>query len=129
MPLPIPNNKEKKSDFVSRCISEVAKNPKFKDNKQRIAICYTQFDEAKKSKASVIGEIDGEEFLIFSESAYPKKAKAEEHMMEEESPEHEADPEDEKEDMEEEECDCEEGETCEKCKEMEAKKAKAKKAK
>jgi DNA-binding transcriptional regulator/RsmH inhibitor MraZ len=124
MPLPTPNNKEKKSDFVSRCISEVAKDPKFKDNKQRVAICYTQFDEAKKSKASVVGEIDGEEFLIYSDSAWKKKMKAaEESMEEEESPEHESDPKDMKEDMEEGECDCEEGETCEKCEEeMEAKK-------
>jgi hypothetical protein len=122
MPLPTPNNKEKKSDFVSRCVSEVAKDPKFKDNKQRVAICYTQFDEAKKSKASVIGEIDGEEFLVFSESAYKKKMNgAEEPMNEEESPEHEADPKDEKEDMEE-ECECEEEESCEKCEKTEGKK-------
>ena len=66
MPLPTPNNKEKKSDFVSRCISEVAKDPKFKDNKQRIAICYTQFDEAKKSKASIVAGSDDEEFLVFA---------------------------------------------------------------
>ena len=31
MPLPNPRKKEKKKDFVSRCISEVAKDPKFKD--------------------------------------------------------------------------------------------------
>jgi hypothetical protein len=66
MPLPKPKNKEKKSDFIGRCVSEVAKDPKFEDNKQRVAICYTQFDESK-SEASIVGEIDGEEFLIFSE--------------------------------------------------------------
>ncbi len=65
MPLPKPKNKEKKSDFVSRCISEVAKDPKFKDNKQRVAICYTQFDEAK-SEAAIVGGVDDEEFLIFA---------------------------------------------------------------
>jgi hypothetical protein len=65
MPLPKPENKEKKKDFISRCISEVAKDPKFKDNSQRIAICYTQFDEAK-SKASIVGGIDEEEFLVFA---------------------------------------------------------------
>jgi hypothetical protein len=66
MPLPTPNKKEKKKDFVSRCISEVAKDPKFKDNKQRIAICYTQFDEAKASADVVVGSGD-DEFLDFVE--------------------------------------------------------------
>ena len=85
MPLPKPSSKEKKKDFVSRCISEVSKDPKFKDNKQRIAVCYTQFDEAKASARVTVGEGD-EEFLVL----------AEEHMinmnapeMEDESPEEE----------------------------------------
>jgi hypothetical protein len=66
MALPTPHKKEKKKDFVSRCISEVAKDPKFKDNKQRIAICYTQFDEAKASADVVVGSGD-DEFLDFVE--------------------------------------------------------------
>lgn len=85
MPLPKPKNKEKKSNFLNRCISEVSKDPKFKDNKQRVAICYTQFDEAKASARVTVGEGD-EEFLVL----------AEEHMvnmnapeMEDESPEQE----------------------------------------
>jgi len=65
MALPLPRNKEKKKDFISRCISEVSKDPKFKDSPQRIAICYTQFDEAK-SKASILGGVDEEEFLVFA---------------------------------------------------------------
>lgn len=65
MPLPKPRSKEKKSAFVSRCISEIAEE--YKDNKQRVAICYSQFDEAKKSKASIVGELDGDEFLVFDE--------------------------------------------------------------
>ncbi len=65
MPLPKPRSKEKKSAFVSRCISEIVEE--YKDNKQRVAICYSQFDEAKKSKASVVGELDGEEFLVFQD--------------------------------------------------------------
>jgi hypothetical protein len=66
MPLPVPQKKEKKKDFVSRCISEVAKDPKFKDNQQRIAICYTQYDEAKASADVVVGSGD-DEFLDFAE--------------------------------------------------------------
>ena len=92
MPLPKPKNQEKKSDFVSRCISEVAKDPKFKDNKQRVAICYTQFDEAK-SEASIVGEIDGEEVLVFAEQL-KKVSKAQEvdlnaPEMEDETPDQE----------------------------------------
>jgi type III secretion system FlhB-like substrate exporter len=64
MPLPTPQKKEKKKDFVSRCISEVANDPKFKDNQQRIAICYTQYDEAKASADVVVGSGD-DEFLDF----------------------------------------------------------------
>jgi hypothetical protein len=92
MPLPKPKNQEKKNDFVNRCISEVAKDPKFKDNKQRVAICYTQFDEAK-SEASIVGEIDGEEFLVFAEQL-KKVSKAQEAdlnapEMEDETPDQE----------------------------------------
>lgn len=92
MPLPSPRKKEKKKDFVSRCISEVAKDPKFKDNQQRIAICYTQFDEAKASADVVVGSGD-DEFLDFAEPL-KKVSKAEEvdfnaPEMEDESPEEE----------------------------------------
>ena len=76
MPLPSPRKKEKKKDFVSRCISEVAKDPKFKDNQQRIAICYTQFDQAKASADVVVGSGD-DEFLDFAEPI-KKVSKAEE---------------------------------------------------
>jgi hypothetical protein len=131
MPLPKPKNKEKKSDFVSRCISEVAKDPKFKDNKQRIAICYTQFDEAK-SQASIVGGVDEEEFLVFAEMKMPmdktcaqcggpmtttkeglavckskatcapkKSMSAEEPSKQEKSPMHEKNPKDPKEDLKE----------------------------
>ena len=66
MPLPTPKNKEKRSDFIGRCVSEVAKDPKFKDNKQRVAICYTQFKEAKASAEGVV-DLNGDEMLILKE--------------------------------------------------------------
>ena len=66
MPLPIPKNKEKRSDFIGRCVSEVAKDPKFKDNKQRVAICYTQFKEAKASADGVVALANDDEMLLFS---------------------------------------------------------------
>ena len=68
MPLPTPNNKEKRSDFVSRCMSSDIIKKDFKDNEQRLAVCYRQFEEAKKdSKATA--EFGGDEIII-TESSY-----------------------------------------------------------
>ena len=53
MPLPTPSNGEKRSKFISRCISDLSEKGEFKDNKQRAAVCSSQFDKAK-SKASVV---------------------------------------------------------------------------
>lgn len=47
MPLPTPNNGEKKSKFVSRCIIDLSDKKEFKDDKQRSAVCYSQFEKAK----------------------------------------------------------------------------------
>lgn len=92
MPLPSPRKKEKKKDFVSRCISEVAKDPKFKDNQQRIAICYTQYDTAKASADVVVGSGD-DEFLDFVEKKQDIVLAQEVDLnapeMEDESPEEE----------------------------------------
>lgn len=87
MPLPKPKNKEKRSDFIGRCVSEVAKDPKFKDNKQRVAICYTQFKEAKASADGVVSLANDDEMLLFSESAQEVDLNAPE--MEDETPEQE----------------------------------------
>jgi hypothetical protein len=87
MPLPKPKNKEKRSDFIGRCVSEVAKDPKFKDNKQRVAICYTQFKEAKASADGVVSLANDDEMLLFSESAEQVNLNAPE--MEDETPEQE----------------------------------------
>lgn len=46
MPLPTPNKEESKNDFVGRCISELSDKKEFKDNKQRVAVCYAQYDKA-----------------------------------------------------------------------------------
>lgn len=51
MPLPTPNKKESKSDFVSRCVSALSDKDEFSDSEQRVAVCYAQYDKSKKSKA------------------------------------------------------------------------------
>lgn len=43
MPLPKPNKKEKKNDFMKRCVKTLAHEDdgkRWKDNKQRVAVCY-----------------------------------------------------------------------------------------
>ena len=71
MPLPKPINKEKKSEFVSRCISDNQAGKDFPDQEQRIAVCYSQWDKAKK-EASASVELNNDEFLVFSESECPE---------------------------------------------------------
>ena len=68
MPLIKPKNKEKKSEFVSRCIGDNQTGKDFPDQKQRIAVCYSQWDKAKK-EASASVELNNDEFLVFSDSS------------------------------------------------------------
>jgi hypothetical protein len=67
MPLPKPKNKEKKTEFVSRCIGDNQTGKDFPDQKQRIAVCYSLWDKAKK-EASASVELNNDEFLFFVES-------------------------------------------------------------
>jgi hypothetical protein len=60
MPLPSPKAKEKRADFVSRCIGDNTTTKDFPDQKQRIAVCYSQWDRAKKASGAVIGSGDNE---------------------------------------------------------------------
>lgn len=50
MPLPTPREGESKSKFVSRCISTVTKAGEFDSQKQRTAVCYTQWRRSKGGK-------------------------------------------------------------------------------
>ena len=45
MPLPIPNKNESEKEFISRCMSNDIMKKEFSDNKQRIAVCYSQFEK------------------------------------------------------------------------------------
>lgn len=47
MPIPTPN-KEKESNFVSRCMGDNVMVKEYPDQKQRAAICYSQYKKAKK---------------------------------------------------------------------------------
>jgi hypothetical protein len=50
MPIPLPKKSEKQGDFVSRCMGDETMNKEFTDQKQRAAVCYSQF---KKANASI----------------------------------------------------------------------------
>ena len=53
MPIPTPNKKEKSSqEFVSRCMGDKVMNKEYPDQKQRAAICYSQYKRAKQKKES-----------------------------------------------------------------------------
>jgi len=72
MPLPVPNNNEKKSDFMSRCVTSLTEKEEFKDNKQRVAVCMNIFSDSE-SKASVVIEEGEDKKLFFSEAANENK--------------------------------------------------------
>jgi len=42
-PLPNPKKYERKKKFISRCASNKIMNKEYKNTKQRVAICYSQW--------------------------------------------------------------------------------------
>jgi hypothetical protein len=56
MPLPKPKKKEKQGDFISRCAGDTTMNKDFPETKQRVAVCYSQWKEAKASAMASFGE-------------------------------------------------------------------------
>lgn len=61
MPIPSPKAGESKDNFVSRCISALAKADPNMPNEQRIAICFSKWRSSKGIKHSE--EIKDEEFM------------------------------------------------------------------
>lgn len=47
MPLPSPKGKEKREDFLKRCMDDDTMNKEFKDSDERYAVCITQWEETK----------------------------------------------------------------------------------
>ena len=64
MPLPNPKKNEKQGDFISRCAGNETMNKDFKDTKQRVAVCYSQWKKAKASAFASFGE--GENEVLFN---------------------------------------------------------------
>jgi hypothetical protein len=59
MPIPNPKKSEKQGDFVSRCMGDETMNKDFPDQKQRAAVCYSQF---KKADANIAASDSLEEY-------------------------------------------------------------------
>ena len=60
MPLPKPRKKEKQNHFIDRCMKDDIMIKEFPNNKQRVAVCYSQWREWEKKKKiqGKIGLID-----------------------------------------------------------------------
>lgn len=54
MPIPKPKKDEKKSDFVSRCMSSETMKNEFPDQKQRVAVCISTFAKSDKLKSALL---------------------------------------------------------------------------
>jgi len=68
MPLITPKKSEKQGDFVSRCMGDETMNKDFPNQKQRAAVCYSQWGD-KKAKASVVlGEGKNEMLFEFKKN-------------------------------------------------------------
>ena len=67
MPLPSPRNKESRSKFVSRCMADLSGKKEFKNDKQRLAVCYGVFKDAESKASITVGEGD-DQTLYFVEA-------------------------------------------------------------
>ena len=66
MPLPKPSKNEKQSEFVSKCMGDSMMNKDFPDQKQRAAVCYSQFKRKAKASESIDWDDSSEEdFIIY----------------------------------------------------------------
>jgi hypothetical protein len=69
MPLPSPNKKQEKSDYISSCMSNDTMKSEFPKQSQRYAVCQSKWEKSKAySKGQVIwsdNEVDGEDYVIY----------------------------------------------------------------
>jgi hypothetical protein len=75
MPIPKPHKGEKKQDFISRCMGDGVMNKEY-DQKQRAAICYSQWKDVHGSEPDGRMGASGENATIeeFEANVQPRKA-------------------------------------------------------
>jgi len=64
MPLPKPRKGEKKDDFVSRCIADDVIQEEYATQKERIAVCYSLWEQAKKEIKVEITKTDAKNKIV-----------------------------------------------------------------
>ncbi len=74
MPIPNPGKKESKNEFISRCMGDNVMNKDY-EQKQRYAICMSQWEDVKK-KASAILTTPTDEFAVFYSDEEKKTCKS-----------------------------------------------------
>tara|TARA_B100001113_G_C20699490_1_gene444438 strand:+ start:379 stop:573 length:195 start_codon:yes stop_codon:yes gene_type:complete len=62
MPLPSPKKSQKKEDFINSCMASSVMNNEFKDPKQRLAVCHSQY--RKSSASATWSEIEFDNYLL-----------------------------------------------------------------
>lgn len=67
MPLPTPHDGEKQEEFVSRCMGDKVMNTDYPDQKQRAAVCYSQWREKDTKKASSAAKMSIQASVEFSD--------------------------------------------------------------
>jgi hypothetical protein len=50
MPLPTPKKNQEEDSFMQDCMGDSTMNKDFKDQKQRVAVCYSQYKIRHKAK-------------------------------------------------------------------------------
>jgi hypothetical protein len=61
-----PKKSEEQKKFVSRCVGDSSMVEEFPDQKQRIAVCYSQFKRKAKASESLDWEDSADEsFIIY----------------------------------------------------------------
>lgn len=68
MPIPKPKKSEKQSEFVSRCMGNDTMNKEFPDQKQRAAVCYSEWGNKKAKANLIIGDGENEMLFQFNEN-------------------------------------------------------------
>ncbi len=69
MPLPSPNKKQEKSDYISNCMGNNTMKSEFPKQSQRYAVCQSKWDKTKAYvKDDLVwddNEVDGEDYVIY----------------------------------------------------------------
>ena len=60
MPLPRPDKNQSQKEFINKCMDDSAMLEEFPNGKQRAAVCYSQYEQATKSKARQWEEFDNQ---------------------------------------------------------------------